>query len=69
MYGPFLICFLKETLLLEPMFEVPGSEIVGVHVTEEYVKGEKGPDYIKSAASDSSTPEEEDLNTSIRVKQ
>ncbi|KAL6256838.1 hypothetical protein P5V15_011776 [Pogonomyrmex californicus] len=36
-----------ESLLLEPMFEVPGSDIVSVHITEQYVKGLEKPQYVK----------------------
>ncbi|KAF2885490.1 hypothetical protein ILUMI_20640 [Ignelater luminosus] len=59
---------IMESLLLEPMFEVPGSGIVGVQVTEDYVKGEKGPIYIRNTSTTDATTEEEDL-TSIRLKQ
>ncbi|KAK9745766.1 C-terminal, D2-small domain, of ClpB protein [Popillia japonica] len=55
-----------ESLLLEPMFEIPGSGITGVHITEEYVRGIKGPVYIRSASTETST-DDEDLKTSIRI--
>ncbi|XP_063909232.1 ATP-dependent Clp protease ATP-binding subunit clpX-like, mitochondrial isoform X2 [Zophobas morio] len=61
---------IMESLLLEPMFEVPGSGISAVHVTEEYVRGESGPIYDKRrdiAATE--VNEEDDVNTSIRIKQ
>ena len=32
------------------MFEIPGSDIVSVHVTEECVKGKSQPVYIKGKA-------------------
>lgn len=54
------------------MFEVPGSGIANVHVTEEYVRGEAGPIYsdkCSDAQSGAERSEEDDLNTSIRVKQ
>jgi ATP-dependent Clp protease ATP-binding subunit ClpX len=38
---------IMESLLLEPMFEVPGSDIVSVHVTEQCVKGIQKPQYVK----------------------
>ncbi|CAH1183913.1 unnamed protein product [Phaedon cochleariae] len=62
---------IMESLLLEPMFEVPGSNIAEVHVTEEYVRGKGAPVYVKSAevTSTSETTEEDEINTSIRVKQ
>lgn len=37
-----------ESLLLEPMFEVPGSDITRVILTEEVVKGKNAPFYIRS---------------------
>ena len=43
---PFL---LKETLLLEAMFEIPGSDIVSVHVTEDCVNGKCDPMYIHAS--------------------
>lgn len=38
---------LQETILLEPMFEVPGSDILSVHVTEDVVLGNVSPVYIR----------------------
>lgn len=61
---------IMESLLLEPMFEIPGSDIRGVHVTEEYVRGESGPVYEKkSDVTASEVHDEDDVNTSIRIKQ
>lgn len=42
-------CFftLQEKLLLEPMFEVPNSDIVCVEVDKEVVEGKKEPGYIR----------------------
>ena len=44
-------------MLLEPMFEVPGSDITTVIVTEEAVKGKAAPFYIRSPHS---TPSDAD---------
>ncbi|XP_015437168.1 PREDICTED: ATP-dependent Clp protease ATP-binding subunit clpX-like, mitochondrial isoform X3 [Dufourea novaeangliae] len=38
---------IMESLLLEPMFEVPGSDVMSVHVTEGCVRGNEKPQYIK----------------------
>ncbi|XP_039291626.1 ATP-dependent Clp protease ATP-binding subunit clpX-like, mitochondrial isoform X2 [Nilaparvata lugens] len=38
---------IMEKLLLEPMFEIPGSDIVSVHITEEVVGGKESPIYIR----------------------
>lgn len=59
---------IMETLLLEPMFEVPGSGITGVHVTEEYVEGTGGPVYIKASHTPSTDSADEE-EISIRLKQ
>ncbi|XP_052868375.1 ATP-dependent Clp protease ATP-binding subunit clpX-like, mitochondrial [Anopheles cruzii] len=76
---------IMETLLLEPMFEVPGSDVKGVSITEESVRGGE-PVYVRrgesgasskdsssasgdAAAHGSSTSAEEEENTKVRVKQ
>ncbi|XP_076646737.1 caseinolytic protease chaperone subunit isoform X2 [Halictus rubicundus] len=38
---------IMESLLLEPMFEVPGSDVMSVHVTEGCVQGQEKPQYIR----------------------
>ncbi|XP_057659264.1 ATP-dependent Clp protease ATP-binding subunit clpX-like, mitochondrial [Diorhabda carinulata] len=62
---------IMESLLLEPMFEIPGANISEVHVTEDYVRGKGTPVYVKNpeASSNPETNEEDEFNTSIRVKQ
>lgn len=39
----------KEKLLLEPMFEVPHSDIMAVELNKEVVQGKSQPRYIRSA--------------------
>lgn len=52
------------------MFEVPGESITEVHVTDDYVRGKSGPNYVRNVDAVTTEPTEEDeLNTSIRVKQ
>lgn len=73
---------IMETLLLEPMFEVPGSDVKTVHITEDCVRGQTEPVYIRrnqsnSASSGPDSPNsnstsqasEEEENTKLRVKQ
>uniref|UniRef100_A0A8C1UE66 Caseinolytic mitochondrial matrix peptidase chaperone subunit a n=1 Tax=Cyprinus carpio TaxID=7962 RepID=A0A8C1UE66_CYPCA len=48
---------IMEKLLLDPMFEVPHSDIVAVEVNKEVVKGKTQPQYIRAAAKDSSEEE------------
>lgn len=38
---------IMESILLEPMFEIPGSDILSVHITEDVVLGNNQPLYIK----------------------
>ncbi|XP_076231154.1 caseinolytic protease chaperone subunit isoform X3 [Calliopsis andreniformis] len=42
---------IMESLLLEPMFEVPGSDVMSVHVTEGCVRGLEKPQYIRRGES------------------
>jgi len=37
----------KERILLDAMFDVPGTDIVEVVVTEDVVRGGKSPEYIR----------------------
>ncbi|KAM4747562.1 ATP-dependent clpX-like chaperone, mitochondrial isoform 2-T2 [Rhinophrynus dorsalis] len=39
---------IMETLLLEPMFEVPNSDIVCVEVDQDVVEGKKDPRYVRT---------------------
>lgn len=38
---------IMETLLLDPMFDIPGSDVMSVHITEEVVNGKGNPVYIR----------------------
>lgn len=38
---------IMESLLLEPMFEVPGSDVMSVHVTEGCVRGQEKAQYVR----------------------
>ncbi|XP_066583691.1 ATP-dependent Clp protease ATP-binding subunit clpX-like, mitochondrial isoform X2 [Prorops nasuta] len=42
---------IMESLLLEPMFEVPGSDVMSVHVTEGCVRGKEKPQYVRRRES------------------
>ncbi|XP_017128150.1 ATP-dependent Clp protease ATP-binding subunit clpX-like, mitochondrial [Drosophila elegans] len=47
---------IMEQLLSDPMFSVPGSDIRGVHITADYVKGKSTPEYRRDTdAPDSMT--------------
>ena len=45
----------QERLLLEPMFEVPGSNVKIVHIDEDTVLGKQPPRYEYHTDSDSSS--------------
>lgn len=49
------------------MFEIPGSGITAVHVTEEYVKGETGPIYVRGATTSESGADDEEVKSSLRI--
>lgn len=60
------------------MFEVPGSDVRAVLITEDCVKGQTPPEYIRGPSSSTDTDEppntqttstEEEENTQVRVKQ
>ncbi|XP_063170509.1 ATP-dependent Clp protease ATP-binding subunit clpX-like, mitochondrial isoform X4 [Candoia aspera] len=48
---------IMEKLLLEPMFEVPNSDIVCVEVNKDVVEGKKEPGYVRTPTKDSSEEE------------
>ncbi|XP_046400664.1 ATP-dependent Clp protease ATP-binding subunit clpX-like, mitochondrial isoform X2 [Ischnura elegans] len=58
---------IMETLLLEPMFEIPGSDVVSVHINEDSVTGEKAPVYIRGQRIDQST-DDEDPNIEVKAR-
>ena len=43
---------------MEPMFEIPGTDVSSVHITEEVVSGKAKPQYNRSA---SATPNVDDV--------
>lgn len=59
------------------MFEVPGSDVKTVLITEECVKGSTPPEYIRGPSTSTSTDEpptqatttEEEESAQVRVKQ
>ena len=53
----------QEKLLLDAMFEIPGSDIVSVHVTEEMVRG-GGEPILERAAP----PDDDDQVTRARAE-
>ncbi|CAF0936108.1 unnamed protein product [Adineta ricciae] len=58
-----------ERILLQPMFDIPDSDIVGVRVDEEAVKNNKCPEYISSRQASSTTDEDEMFSNSADIKQ
>uniref|UniRef100_A0A6B2E6X0 Putative atp-dependent clp protease atp-binding subunit clpx n=1 Tax=Phlebotomus kandelakii TaxID=1109342 RepID=A0A6B2E6X0_9DIPT len=68
---------IMENLLLEPMFEVPASDVKEVMIDEQCVRGQSTPNYVRNAdpvstpkdASLSPTSPEEEESTKVRVQQ
>lgn len=63
---------IMEQLLLDVMFEVPGSDVKCVHITDECVNGQSPPDYIKRKdvyPEENATPKPEDENDKVRLTQ
>uniref|UniRef100_A0AAY4CQ68 ATP-dependent clpX-like chaperone, mitochondrial n=1 Tax=Denticeps clupeoides TaxID=299321 RepID=A0AAY4CQ68_9TELE len=48
---------IMEKLLLEPMFEVPHSDIMAVELNEDVVQGKSEPVYLRAAAKDAADEE------------
>lgn len=46
----FFLFLIQEKLLLEPMFEVPHSDIMAVELNKEVVQGKSQPRYIRSVS-------------------
>jgi ATP-dependent Clp protease ATP-binding subunit ClpX len=59
-------CF-QETLLLDPMFEIPGSDVMSVHITEDVVGGGRAPIYIRGKPV-SQVAEEHTIEVQARAK-
>jgi ATP-dependent Clp protease ATP-binding subunit ClpX len=58
---------LQETLLLDPMFEIPGSDVMSVHITEDVVNGMSPPVYIRGKPV-SQDEEEQTIEVQARAK-
>lgn len=48
---------IMEKILLDPMFEIPGSDITGVHISKDVVQGSAHPTYVRQG--DKPTEDEE----------
>jgi ATP-dependent Clp protease ATP-binding subunit ClpX len=59
------IYFFQETLLLDPMFEIPGSDVMSVHITEEVVSGGSAPVYIRGKPV---TQDEEEQTIEVQAR-
>nr|CAD7394204.1 unnamed protein product [Timema cristinae] len=55
---------IMESLLLDPMFEIPGSDVMSVHITEDVVYNKSGPVYIRGKA----VSEEEDQTIEVQAR-
>ncbi|XP_059490597.1 ATP-dependent Clp protease ATP-binding subunit clpX-like, mitochondrial isoform X1 [Neocloeon triangulifer] len=59
---------IMETLLLEPMFEIPGSDVLSVHITNDTVLKKAEPVYIRGKQVSSEDDPEENLQARAEVK-
>lgn len=50
----------QERLLLDPMFDVPASDIIGVCIDEDVVRGKKAPHYIRKPPVTTAQSKDED---------
>ena len=60
---------LQENILLEPMFEVPGTDIVDVIITEDVVKGIKSADYVRRPRDVPAEVEEDNYVAELSARQ
>ncbi|XP_011314904.1 ATP-dependent Clp protease ATP-binding subunit clpX-like, mitochondrial isoform X2 [Fopius arisanus] len=56
---------IMESLLLEPMFDVPGSDTMSVHVTEACVCGQEKPQYVRRGDATEEEPQQAQHSFSI----
>jgi hypothetical protein len=57
----------QEKILLDPMFEIPGSDVMSVHITEDVVNGTSPPVYIRGKPV-SQVEEEQTIEVQARAK-
>ncbi|KAK7602893.1 hypothetical protein V9T40_006867 [Parthenolecanium corni] len=57
---------IMESILLEPMFEVPGSDIMSVHVTEDVVSGKIPPVYIRGRSVEENSGNEFEMRAEAK---
>ena len=59
--------FFQERILLEPMFDIPESDIIGVRVDEEAIKTKQNPEYIRSrpVAAPSTATDDQQQQTNV----
>ncbi|KAI1301945.1 ATP-dependent Clp protease ATP-binding subunit clpX-like, mitochondrial [Halotydeus destructor] len=51
---------IMETILLDPMFEIPGSDICSVEITEDVVMGKTPANYVRSAEKEEQVQDDYD---------
>ncbi|OQR68920.1 ATP-dependent Clp protease ATP-binding subunit clpX-like [Tropilaelaps mercedesae] len=55
---------IMEKILLDPMFEIPGSDIAGVHISKDVVEGTAPPTYVRQGEK---TAEDEESSHGARA--
>ena len=61
-------CVLQETILLESMFDVPGSDISTVIITHDVVEGRKAAEYIREQREPTPPLEDDTLYEQEEIK-
>jgi len=56
-----------ESILLEPMFEIPGSDVTAVHINEDVVMGRHAPIYTRNLSMDKERSSTDNVNAQEEV--
>lgn len=62
---------LQESILLESMFEIPGSDVLSVHISEDCVMGSEAAEFIRgtpTSAPNSSQQTSEETWAGVRAQ-
>ena len=60
---------LQEKILLDPMFDVPGSDITGVYIDEGVVTGDSKAEYVSEPTEEDSDISANEQNVSYVVEE
>jgi len=57
-----------ESILLEPMFEIPGSDVTSVHINEDVVLGRHAPIYTRNLSADKGGPDNSSAQDDMMIE-